>query len=68
LALFYGHRESVDFDFFIDKDIDTQKLFNLILEEFSSEVVIKTYGEKNTLYITIDNIKLSFMTYKYSFI
>ena len=33
--------------------------------EFKNEKVIKTYEENNTLYIEINHIKLSFMTYNY---
>jgi len=66
LALIYWHRESVDFDFFINENIDTNKLFEEILEKFKNEKIIKTYEENNTLYIEINNIKISFMTYKYN--
>ena len=65
LALQYWHRESIDFDFFIKENINTEKLFNNILEEFQQEKVVKTYEENNTLYIEINSIKISFMTYKY---
>jgi len=65
LALLYWHRESIDFDFFINKDINTNDLFIKILNNFKNEKVIKTFEEKNTLYIEINDIKLSFMTYKY---
>lgn len=65
LALQFGHRQSVDFDFFISKEINTEELFNQILEEFKNEKVIKTFEEKNTLYLEINDIKISFMTYKY---
>ena len=65
LALQYWHRESIDFDFFINKDINTEILFKEILEEFQYEKIIKTYEENNTLYIEINDIKISFMTYKY---
>lgn len=66
LALQIGHRDSIDFDFFSKKDIDTQKLFEQILEIFKGKKVIKIQDEKNTLTVIIDtNIKISFFTYKY---
>ncbi len=65
LALQFWHRQSFDFDFFIDKDIDTDKLFKLILERLSWMEVKKTFEEKNTLYIEINAIKLSFFSYNY---
>ncbi len=66
LALQFWHRQSIDFDFFINENIDTKKLYKKILDEFKQEKVIKTFEEENTLYIEINNIKLSFMTYKYN--
>jgi len=66
LALQYWHRESIDFDFFINEDIDTEKLFNKILKNFKQEKVVKTYEEENTLYIEINSIKISFFSYKYN--
>lgn len=65
LALIFWHRESIDFDFFINNDIDTEKLFLDCLEIFSNFDVIKTYEEKNTLYILVNWVKISFFTYKY---
>ena len=66
LALQIGHRDSIDFDFFTDFDIDTEKLFDSIVEIFKDHKVVKTYTEKNTLYILVDeNIKISFMKYNY---
>lgn len=65
LALQFWHRQSIDFDFFIKSDINTKELFEKILEEFKDEKVIKTFEENNTLYIEINNVKISFMTYKY---
>ena len=65
LALQFWHRQSIDFDFFIKSNIDTENLYENILEEFKNEKVIKTFEENNTLYIEINDIKISFMTYKY---
>lgn len=66
LALIFWHRESIDFDFFINSDIDTQKLFKECLDIFSWYEVIKTYEEKNTLYLLVNDVKISFFTYKYN--
>lgn len=63
LALIFGHRESIDFDFFISQDIDTQKLFQECQEIFSWKNIQKIHEEKNTLYITVDEVKISFFTY-----
>ncbi len=69
LALQLGHRDSIDFDFFSSKDIDTQKLFLSVKHIFKGHVILKTQEEKNTLTVFIDdNIKLSFFTYPYKMI
>lgn len=66
LALQIGHRDSVDFDFFSNKDIDTKKLFSKIQEIFKEHKLLKIQEEKNTLTVIIDDtIKVSFFTYKY---
>lgn len=66
LALQLGHRDSIDFDFFSDKDFNTEKLYAIIKELFKRHKIIKVQEEKNTLTVFIDeNIKLSFFTYKY---
>jgi predicted nucleotidyltransferase component of viral defense system len=66
LALYFGHRDSIDFDFFSSNDIDTVKLFKKIKEVFLEHEILKIQEEKNTLTVLIDNnIKLSFFTYKY---
>ncbi len=66
LALIFWHRESIDFDFFINSDIDTNYLFKKCLEIFWEFEIIKTYEEKNTLYIIVNWVKISFFTYNYA--
>ncbi len=69
LALQLGHRDSVDFDFFSQNNIDTKKLFIKIKKIFKNHKIIKVQEEKNTLSVFIDkDIKLSFFTYKYKLI
>ena len=66
LALQLGHRDSIDFDFFSEKDFDTRILFEKLEEVFKDYEVRKVQDEKNTLTIIVDDdIKLSFFTYKY---
>jgi predicted nucleotidyltransferase component of viral defense system len=66
LALQIGHRDSVDFDFFNEKDIDTKKLFDGLVEIFKEHELLKIQEGNNTLSVLIDqSIKLSFFTYKY---
>ncbi len=66
LALYIGHRDSIDFDFFSLRDLDTVKLFEKIKKVFAEHEILKIQEENNTLTVLIDdNIKLSFFTYKY---
>ncbi len=69
LALQIGHRDSIDFDFFTEKDIDQKKLFAEIKQIFKKSKILKVQEEKNTLTVILDEkIKLSFFTYKYKLI
>jgi hypothetical protein len=64
LALQIGHRDSVDFDFFCPHDFDSDELFDSITRTYIGHVLVKTYQEKNTLYVVVDDsVKLSFITY-----
>jgi hypothetical protein len=66
LALQIGHRDSIDFDFFSLKDVDTYKVFSNIKKIFFEHKILKIQEEKNTLTVLVDeNIKLSFFTYPY---
>ena len=69
LALQTGHRDSIDFDFFCQEDINTQKLFEKVKEVFKEQKVLKTQDEKNTLTVLIDKtIEVSFFSYKYNLV
>lgn len=69
LALHIGHRKSIDFDFFREKEIDTNKLFQKLLSIFSGHSLKKIQEEKNTLSIIIDDaVKVSFFSYPYKLI
>ncbi|MBI4235120.1 nucleotidyl transferase AbiEii/AbiGii toxin family protein [Candidatus Peregrinibacteria bacterium] len=69
LALQIGHRDSIDFDFFSKKSIDTNKLFANLKEIFKNHQILKVHEEKNTLTVIIEkDIKLSFLTYPYTLI
>jgi len=66
LALQIGHRDSVDFDFFISKDFDTTILYKELLDIFLNGEIVKTLEEKNSLNVFInEEIKLSFLKYSY---
>ena len=66
LALQLGHRDSIDFDFFAARDIDTASLWQHIAEIFIGHNLLKTQDEKNTLSLIIDGeVRLSFFGYHY---
>lgn len=62
LALQYGHRKSIDLDWFNQKDFDTTELKRNL--ERLGKIIIES-EEKNTLNLTINNVKLSFFGYPY---
>lgn len=64
LALQIGHRVSVDFDFFTEKDFDTEVLYERVQQVFGP--VPRTQVASNTLAIVVqDDVKISFMGYRY---
>ncbi|MCK9351228.1 MAG: nucleotidyl transferase AbiEii/AbiGii toxin family protein [Candidatus Paceibacterota bacterium] len=66
LALQLGHRDSVDFDFFSEKPLDTQKLFETLRGMFAGHELVKIQEEMDTLSVVVDErIKLSFFSYSY---
>ena len=69
LALQIGHRDSVDFDFFSQKEFNTAELFEEIRKVFLGHDLVKIQDEKNTLSVIIgQNIKISFFSYDYKLI
>ena len=69
LALQLGHRDSIDFDFFSPKAIDTQKLYKKIQTVFADYKIKKVQEEKDTLTVIIaGKIKLSFFAYPYKLV
>lgn len=62
LALRLGHRKSVDLDYFINKEIDTLKLKDEISRVFSSSETLILFEEKNTLWCSINGVKVSFIS------
>lgn len=65
LALQIGHRLSEDFDFFTEKDFDADLLTYSVQKDFGFE---KISEDKNTLIGVIDNVRISFLGFKYKII
>lgn len=69
LALHLGHRDSIDFDFFTEEDINTKELFERLRKIFEGHKLLKIQEENNTLTALIDgSVKISFFTHKYKLI
>ena len=64
LSLQIGHRESIDLDYFTNQDINAETFFEELIEKLSEFKIVKTYEEKNTLWLNIDKVKVSFITRK----
>lgn len=65
LALLYGHRDSIDFDFFVSSDIDPEQLLWYLSKNLPDEIIELKSVSHNTLYVDINHVKCSFMTYDY---
>ena len=68
LSLIYGHRMSVDLDFFITTEFDTEKLLKAIQEEFHGHKIVELAQNKNTLNLTIDHVKIDAISHQYPLI
>jgi len=69
LALQIGHRDSIDFDFFTEEDINTKELFERLRKIFEGHKLLNIQEESNTLTLLIDgSVKISFFTHKYKLI
>lgn len=64
LALQIGHRVSIDFDFFTEKDFETDDLYERIQQVFGETP--RTQESPRTLAIIVqDDIRISFIGYRY---
>lgn len=62
LALQYGHRQSIDLDWFSEYSIQTK----LLMKKISTQGMFQLLNEEeNTIEGLLDGVKVSFMTYPY---
>lgn len=66
LALELGHRISLDFDFYIEGELDPETLLQDFQKHFKSVQLIRE--AKNTLILSVDNIEVSLFSYPYPLI
>jgi len=65
LALHIGHRQSIDFDFFIPADFDTSAIITKLTQIGNYE---RDNEERNTINGRLNDVRISFFGYKYSVI
>lgn len=63
LALNFGHRVSVDLDFFTEKEFDTNLLVESVKENFSVKILSQA---KNSLTMDVRSVKTDFIRHNYS--
>ncbi len=61
LALQLGHRHSIDFDFFTNKEFNPDELWKKIKLAVKSRKLEQVQNERNTLSVIIDDVKFSFI-------
>ncbi len=65
LALQIGHRISVDFDFFSNKEI-SKNLLSKIKRVFQNNKIIISVNNSDELTVFVDDVKLTFLKYPFS--
>lgn len=65
LALYLGHRKSIDLDFFTPDNFDSNKLEEYLIDKYNFK---SSYLEKNTLKGTINDVKIDCITHNYPYI
>ena len=68
LALELGHRISLDFDFYTEKEFDPETLLQNLQKHFEDIDIQLIRTAKNTLILSIDNIEVSLFSYPYPLI
>lgn len=65
LALYLGHRKSIDLDLFTPDNFDSNKLEEYLIDKYNFK---SSYLEKNTLKGTINDVKIDCITHNYPYI
>lgn len=65
LALYLGHRKSIDLDLFTPDNFDSNKLEEYLIDKYNFK---SSYLEKNTLKGTINGVKIDCITHNYPYI
>ena len=62
LALYYGHRKSVDLDLFSTFDFDSEKLLEEMHQDFAFQIF---HSSRNTLKGSINKINVDILAHRY---
>jgi hypothetical protein len=62
LALYWGHRKSIDIDLFSNFDFDAEKVIDFIQQDYSLQIFQSSH---NTIKGSIDNINVDIIGHKY---
>lgn len=65
LALYLGHRTSLDFDFYTTSEFDREEVLNLLKKRFSEKDITISSLEKNNFIGKINNVNVSVFYYPY---
>lgn len=68
LALRYGHRHSVDLDFFNNQSFDRSLLIDSFASEFGKQFIHQETGFKKSLFCTINDVKVDMVYYPHPII
>lgn len=63
IALYLGHRRSIDFDLFTDKDISSEKIHLAINRNYTIQSTL--VDEPDELTLVVNDVKLTFCRYPY---
>ena len=66
LALRYGHRLSVDLDFFTNKEFDRSQLFQIITNTFPSAELL--FEQNQTMLFVINDVRVDFVLYPFPWV
>jgi hypothetical protein len=67
LALQIGHRKSVDFDFFSEKEIP-KNLYDKVKKIFKGRTINSSVNNPDELSVFVDNVKTTFLKYPFAII
>ena len=65
LALYYGHRKSIDIDLFTNTDFDTSEILESLQQDYSIQLL---FTSENTIKGIIDNVNIDIIAHKYPFL